>query len=204
MEAADPPRINILINLSSILLCEALQGLLESDCGGYRTMVARHTKEDDRFEPHKILVDAATLEQADPAQWGDAKVILIDTGITDEEVIRLLFTHQLHGVISTGTSTELFLKALRAIQAGQVWVENGQVKKLLHTPPHIRAAGPASFSKKEREIILLIAEGRKNKEIAERLYMSEQTVKTHLSRIFKKAGISRRTQLVPLALKIRL
>lgn len=198
------PRMKILINLSSLLLCEALQGLLGNN-PTYRTVVSHSMDTNDGFAPDKILVDVATLEQSVPAQWGQAKVILIDTGLSEEEVIRLLFQHRLDGVISTDTDVELFRKALDAIRAGQVWVDNGKLKALLHnSPPAANATGRESFSKREREIVLLIAEGYKNREIAARLSISEQTVKSHISRIFRRADVTSRSQLAPLALTLRL
>jgi LuxR family transcriptional regulator, positive regulator of biofilm formation len=197
-------RRNVLINLSSRLLCEALQGLLEKDAI-YWTVVAHEPDIILGFAPHKVLVDAATLEQSFPEQWGEAKVILIDTGLSEDEIIRLLMTHKLDGVISTDTGTELFWKALEAIRAGQVWIDNGKIRTLLHhSPPAGNITAQESFSKREREIVLLIAEGRTNREIAAHLNISEQTVKTHISRIFVKSDVASRTQLVPLALRFKL
>ncbi|WP_298435064.1 response regulator transcription factor [Geobacter sp.] len=201
---SETPRMKVLINLSSRILCEALQEFMEKDAGTYKTMVPHNLDKSTGFEPDKILVDAPALEESLPVSWSGAKVILIDTGLAEEEVVRLLFTHKLHGVISTDTGSELFHKALHAIRDGQVWVDNVKLKALLHNPPlSITLAGCERFSKKEQEIVLLIAEGCKNREIATQLNISERTVKTHLSRIFKKANITSRAQLAPLALKFR-
>ena len=70
----------------------------------------------------------------------------------------------------------------------------------------VRAAGPfvldgrklreLGLTPREHEILGLIAEGLSNREIAERLFVSENTVKTHSSRVFDKLGVSRRTQAV--------
>ncbi|NOT08445.1 MAG: response regulator transcription factor [Gemmatimonadales bacterium] len=57
---------------------------------------------------------------------------------------------------------------------------------------------------RELEILELIAEGLSNKEIAERVYVSENTVKTHSSRVFYKLGARRRTQAVQLGKELRL
>ena len=57
---------------------------------------------------------------------------------------------------------------------------------------------------RELEVLQLIAEGLSNKEMAERLFVSENTVKTHTSRVFDKLGASRRTQAVQLAKSQRL
>jgi DNA-binding CsgD family transcriptional regulator len=62
--------------------------------------------------------------------------------------------------------------------------------------PQIEALG---ITPRELEVLQLIAEGLSNKEMAERLFVSENTVKTHTSRVFDKLGASRRTQAVQLA-----
>ncbi|HBA70673.1 MAG TPA: DNA-binding response regulator, partial [Geobacter sp.] len=59
------------------------------------------------------------------------------------------------------------------------------------------------LSNKEREVVMNISQGLTNKEIASQLYISEQTVKTHINSIFKKLNMTRRTQLVPLGIKLK-
>jgi len=198
------PRMKILINLSSVLLCEALQVLLDDEAG-YCTMVAHHVELNDQFDPDEILLDVATLERSLPARWPDAKLILIDTGLAEDQIIRLLITYRLHGVISTGTGTDLFHKALQTIHADHVWIDNDKLKALLQNPPMADATNLCErFSSRERDVVFLIADGCRNREIACRLKVSEQTVKSHISRIFRKANITSRTQLAPLALKLKL
>lgn len=199
------PRMNILINLSSRLLGEALKNLLTQGEDAYQSVEIYSSWSSKECIPDKILVDATTLGHPLPPEWDRANVILIDTGLAEEEVIRLLFSHKLDGVIATSAGTALFKKALRAINAGQVWVDNGKLKALIHNrSAALKPPASESLSKKEREIVLLVAEGQRNREIAGRLCISEQTVKAHLSRIFKKANVSNRSQLVPLALKYKL
>lgn len=202
-ENTESPRMKILINLGSLLLCEALQGLLEKDPMIF-TMVAHHKELSYDFEPDKLLVDAAALEQLLPTQWPDAKLILVDTGLAEHQIIRLFTTHRIHGVISTETGTELFHKALQTIHADEIWIDNQKLKALLQNlPPEENSTGREYFSRREREIVILIADGCRNREIATRLNVSEQTVKSHVSHIFRKAKVTSRTQLGPLASKFR-
>ncbi len=197
-------RTNILINLSSLLLCQAMQELLSREPDTYHTVVAVDIDTVEQFEPDKILVDANTLPLNHLSRWPDAKLILIDTGLSEEDIIAILINHKLCGVISTETEFQLFRKALNAIETGQVWIENSKLKALIHSQiQHPKALAHETLSKKEREIVLLVAGGLKNKEIAEKLGISEQTVKAHLSRIFRKVNVTCRSQLVPLALAFK-
>ena len=61
-----------------------------------------------------------------------------------------------------------------------------------------------AITPRELEVLELIAAGLSNKEIAERVFVSENTVKTHLSRVFDKLGARRRTQAVQLGKELRL
>jgi DNA-binding NarL/FixJ family response regulator len=125
--------------------------------------------------------------------------------LSENELLRLLSQYRLDGVISTGTGAELFGKALEAVRAGQVWIDNGKIKSILHSRASTgNTSAKESFSKREREIVLSIAEGRTNRQIAAHLNISEQTVKTHVSRILKKANVISRAQLGHIALKFKL
>jgi LuxR family transcriptional regulator, positive regulator of biofilm formation len=196
------PCLNVLVNLSSSLLCQALAEFLDQHPETCHAVVFRPGE--SVFEPDTILFDAASLEPFDFAEWPGAKRILMDTGLPEVQIVRLLVTYQLHGVISTGTDLELFQKALQAIHDDQVWVDNQKLKALIKAPPPASPPpGVARFSPREREIVFLIAAGRRNREIAGQLKLSEQTVKSHVSRIFRKASVDSRAQLVPLALVLK-
>jgi DNA-binding NarL/FixJ family response regulator len=133
------------------------------------------------------------------ADWPEAKIILLDTGLPQEEVTTLVLTHGLHGVLSTDEDTVLARKALRLVHEGQIWINNSNLKALLSKAGTIsRNARVENVSRREKEVLEQILKGRKNKEIAVELLMSEQTVKAHLSHIFKKFKVSSRTQLVSL------
>jgi two-component system, NarL family, nitrate/nitrite response regulator NarL len=113
------------------------------------------------------------------------------------------------GIVPRQTSTELLLKSLRKVHAGEFWLDRkttGEVIRRLSkkTPaastgnggrPGLREQGAAPLSVREREIVVLVAQGFKNKEMAERMFISEQTVKNHLHNIFDKLGVSDRLEL---------
>jgi DNA-binding CsgD family transcriptional regulator len=93
-----------------------------------------------------------------------------------------------------------------------VVVKEVEVKVPVEVPVEVRVPAPAGpftpdaaridalgITPRELEVLQLIAEGLSNKEMADRLFVSENTVKTHTSRVFDKLGASRRTQAVQLA-----
>lgn len=197
--------MNILITLSNLLLCEALGGLLCGEEEGYAVVATNNADEVGNFIPGTIIVDEHTLRRDIEERWPDAKIMLLDTGLGEEEIITFLLNSRLDGVIKTNCTLQLFKKALSAVDEGQIWIDNGRIRTLLKHAETVSGSRPdASLSRKEREIILLIAQGCRNREIADTLSISEQTVKSHISRIFRKKNINCRSQLVPLAMKLKL
>lgn len=197
--------ITIQINLSNLVLSNALAELLTRAPDGYLTSVAAGADQKKNFDPELILVDASSLNAEIFTRWPSAKVILFDTGLQENEIISILLSHKLDGVIATDTDTGLFLKALSVIHAGQVWIDNTKLKALLnYAESAARTKNTEKVSRKEQEVIILVSQGFKNKEIADKLNISEQTVKAHISHIFRKVKVTNRSQLVPLAMKYRL
>lgn len=196
--------MRILVDLSSRFIGEAIKDLLQRFSDRIEIAVGFDAKAAVGFSPHKVLVDVRTLAHNHQALWPEVRLVLIDTGLSEEEIVALLLTHRLHGVISTDMTPELFIKAIEAIHAGQVWIDNRKVKALLHNAAAVRPQEfPQRLSRREREIVIHVAQGLTNRAIAQQLCVSEPTIKTHLSRIFKKCNVTSRAQLVPLALKFR-
>lgn len=199
------PGGKILINLSNLLLCEALVRFLTQEIKECQVVAANCADEEGGFPPVKVIVDGRTIRCNPASRWPRAKIILLDTGLEEEEVIGLLLHYRLDGIIRADTDLRLFKKALKTIDDGQIWLDNGRVRAILnHAESLASFHQETDFSKREREIITLVSQGCRNREIAGMLNISEQTVKTHISRIFRKTSISSRSQLVPLALKLKL
>ena len=149
--------------------------------------------------PDVLLVDITTLRHDLLAQYQNAKVLLIDTGIEEEKLIATLLSYRIHGVLSPHTELPLFKKALTAISEGKLWIDNGTVKALLHDAGSISQRGKIShITSREQVIIDGICQGLSNKEIAQRLTLSPYTVKTHLNNIFKKFNVTNRSKLAAL------
>ena len=197
--------MQVLITLSSLLLCEALAKLLSSESEGYRVVATNNADEIGNFIPDIIIVDENTLILNLPERWPEAKLILLDTGLEEEEIITFILNHRLDGIIKTSCRLGLFKKALQAVDEGQIWIDNSRIKTIVKNAESPSTSHPEQgLSKKEREVIMLIAQGCRNKEIAGAMSISEETVKSHISRIFRKKNINCRSQLVPLAMKLKL
>jgi LuxR family transcriptional regulator, positive regulator of biofilm formation len=189
--------MNVLISLKSRIICEALFELLNKDNIDVHFLIENKGNITQSGCPDIIIVDHNSISQKFLASCPDAKVILLDTGLRHDEVITLMLMHKLYGVISTDDDTTLMKKALKLVNEGQIWIGNSHLKALLDQAGNISRSGKVDkVSKREHEILELISQGRKNKEIASLLFMSEQTVKAHVSHIFKKFNVSSRTQLV--------
>jgi two-component system nitrate/nitrite response regulator NarL len=111
------------------------------------------------------------------------------------------------GIVPKQTSTELLLKSIRKVHAGEFWLDRTTTAEVIRRLAK-KGAGNSNvgarlglreqggvLSTREREIVVLVAQGFKNKEMAERMFISEQTVKNHLHNIFDKLGVSDRLEL---------
>lgn len=107
------------------------------------------------------------------------------------------------GIVLKQTATELLYKSIRKVNAGEIWLDShttAAVMRQFASPGRVGAAERkgrerSPLSQREREIVGLVAQGFKNKEIAEKIFISEQTVKNHLHNIFDKLGVSDRLEL---------
>ena len=104
------------------------------------------------------------------------------------------------GILPPGTDSGLLKKALKAVSQGELWIERKTLKDML-TSKNL-SEKMADLTRKKEEVMSLICQGFRNKEIAQKLNISEQTVKSHCNRIYKKIGVSDRLQLAFYAYKI--
>ncbi|MCX7858364.1 MAG: response regulator transcription factor [Deltaproteobacteria bacterium] len=188
--------MKILVSVTVRLLVESICEILKDE-----KKIEVFTNETIQNEnPDIVLVDLNSLTTDLKNRYPQAKFVLIDTGLRKEQLVEVLTSYSLSGLIATYTDIPLFKKALKVINEGQIWIDNALVKALMHEPPNVIKKFPADISQREREIIQYVCQGLTNKEVAHKIGVSEQTVKTHLNRIFKKLGISNRFQLVSIFL----
>jgi len=109
------------------------------------------------------------------------------------------------GIVLKQTAPELIVKSIRKVFSGEIWLDShttAAVMRQFASPSEVLGSHPATrnrerspLSQREREIVGLVAQGYKNREMAEKMFISEQTVKNHLHNIFDKLGVSDRLEL---------
>jgi two-component system, NarL family, nitrate/nitrite response regulator NarL len=109
------------------------------------------------------------------------------------------------GIVLKQTAPELIVKSIRKVNSGEIWLDShttAAVMRQFASPSEMmNGSGPGKgrerspLSQREREIVSLVAQGYKNREMAEKMFISEQTVKNHLHNIFDKLGVSDRLEL---------
>jgi DNA-binding NarL/FixJ family response regulator len=132
----------------------------------------------------------------------DARVLVL-TGARDSETHEKAAQLGAMGVVLKEDAEDRLLKAIEKIYKGEVWLDRITLGNLLwkmstHDKDALdpRAKKISTLTDRERQVIALIAEGLKNRQIAERLFISPTTFTHHLSSIYSKLGVSDRLELV--------
>ena len=108
------------------------------------------------------------------------------------------------GIVRAENHPEVLFKAIEKVSAGEVWLDRTLIASFVIQKTHAdrpaimepKTARIAQLSEREREVISLVGEGFKNQQIADQLYLSEVTVRHHLTSIFRKLAVSDRLELV--------
>ena len=160
--------------------------------------------------PDIILLDLDLGGDSGMALIGDlmsaaseAKIIIL-TGLRDAEAHRQAVLRGAMGIVRKEKAAEALIKAIQRVHAGEAWLDPSLMAGVLteigrsNKPKKIEpeAEKIATLTKREREVVALIGEGIKNKEIADRLFISETTVRHHLTSIFDKLGVGDRVELL--------
>jgi len=105
------------------------------------------------------------------------------------------------GVLCKESPVEFIVKSIRRVHAGEIWLDSATIAAIIRRlaiPPPSRfdvLDARTGLSGRERQITLLIVRGLKNKEIARRMLITEQTVKNHIHNVFEKLGVGDRLEL---------
>jgi DNA-binding NarL/FixJ family response regulator len=149
-----------------------------------------------------ILIDtdadadaAVTLQSlAELKSFAPGSGVILWVDWISQEFVRDAIKSGVRGILRKDASVDLYFQCIAQVAAGQLWLENELSQKLLCT----RAL---RLSPRERQLVGLLTEGLRNKEIAARMNITEGTAKAYLSRLFEKTGASDRFELAMYALK---
>jgi DNA-binding NarL/FixJ family response regulator len=154
-------------------------------------------------------LDGLELLRAIKAEWSEMPVIMISTYENAPYVKRALADGAAGYLLKDATPEDLS-QAINVAMSGSGNVLSPRVIQNLFEDQeasvgsngHGGRRNEYSLTQREHDILALLAEGRSNREIAQRLYLSEKTVKAHLAAIFRKLGVTNRTQAAMMAVQM--
>lgn len=217
---ADAP-IRILIADGHAVMREGLRRLLSAETGleviAEAADPAKMVSLAGHYQPEVILVEATLggesvgvlLRRLEGVRCTSRAIVMTASARQEDHVVFVRCGAS--GIMTRDTSSEMLVKGIRKVCAGELWVERRTAAEAMRQMVASRAALPlprgggherstATLSKREREIATLVAQGFKNKDIATRLFISEQTVKNHMHNIFEKLGVGDRLELALLTI----
>jgi two-component system, NarL family, nitrate/nitrite response regulator NarL len=212
MEPA-PIKIRILIIDDQLVVREGLRMLIENHPGTKVVAMASTRSEAldilARESCDLIILDlelggaSATSFIPQLREAAKSARILVLTGSRDTAIHQKAAQLGAMGVVLKEDAADLLLKAIEKVYQGEAWLDRVTLGNLLFQMSNHdkesqdpRAKKISSLTDRERQVIALIAEGLKNRQIAERLFISPTTVTHHLSSIYSKLGVSDRLELV--------
>lgn len=213
--------IKIVLADDHVLVRKGIRAMLESDAemevvgeasNGQEALEAARTLKPDilvldiRMPQMDGLEAAARVKEYAPG----TKAVILSMHDSEEYVLEAL-NADAYGYLLKDTDKEEFLKALRAVHGGSKYytgaVSHVLANRLLQggqrstRREETSAADPYSLSKREKQILRMVIDGKHNKEIAEALEKSQRTVETHRFNIMKKLGVNNAIDMVNKAVR---
>lgn len=125
--------------------------------------------------------------------WPEAKILILTSYLDNEKIYPVLDAGAKGYMLKTSSADEI-LHAVRKVARGEIAIETEVNKKVQHHRNHVELHD--DLTARERDILGLLAKGYENQRIADELFISLKTVKTHVSNILSKLEVSDRTQAV--------
>lgn len=149
--------------------------------------------------PHVVLMDLVLRDQdgvttttAIRTAWPDVAVVAV-TGFGDAHRVQAALKAGAAGYVLKDGDVDEIVYAVRAARCGQVHLD-AAVTRTLSRSLAAEHRGLGALTARERDVLVLVARGRSNREIARTLSIGERTVQTHLSNVLTKLGLASRTQ----------
>ncbi len=168
--------------------------------------LAKREKPDIIIICHPILIEmgiglVSSIKNSDK----HVKFIVFCGSFTPEQEL-MMIRKGISGIVSTQTAQDTLIEVVRKVYSGDIWIRREALNAIvdsgldLNVPKESKGEN-LPLTKREKEILALIGTGCSNFEIASRLFISESTVKSHVSHIYKKMNIHKRLEAVILAKK---
>ena len=195
------------------LFLDGITGLLES--AGYS--IIGHAVEGEtamkiirKTKPDLVLLDILMpgmnglevlkeIKSFDP----EIQVVMLTMSTREEDFLEAISAGA-DGYLLKDLSTKVFLNLIKGLEQGVAAIDPKMTTVLMHEYRTISVEGSetnACLTEREMELVSLLVAGKSNKEIAERLFISENTVKYHIRNILQKLGVQNRTEAAAYALK---
>lgn len=222
MTVTSPENIRILIIDSNRLVRAGLRMLIENQPGFFVLAEADSCKEGLRFldsNPTQIILfnlDSNGGNQLDelPQLLGgleNPRIILL-ADVLDPGVYGRAVSLGVKGVVGKTQSTDVLFKAIRAVHQGSIWLDRSMMASAIANLSREMKASKSdpernkisTLTDRELQVVNLVCLGMKNKQIASQLFISEATVRHHLTSIFNKLDLSDRLELILYAFRNRL
>jgi DNA-binding NarL/FixJ family response regulator len=209
-----PEPIRVMIYDSTLMGCQLLSHMLES-CSYNLTIVGCSVDFTGTDDPRLNNADIALISGDQPDTPGAelqlaqairqskpaVRCIMLLNECDRDQVVEA-FRSGVVGLCGRHESCEVLCKCIDRVYHGQVWANSEQLRYALETlsaGSHLRMIDTrrgAFLTRREEDIVYLVAGGLRNREVAEQLKLSEHTVRNYLFRIFEKLGISSRAELI--------
>lgn len=187
-------------------LCEEIEVVEEANNGKEAVEKAKNNKEIDVVMMDIKMPEMNGVEATKKIkQLNNPPKVIILTTFKDDEYLFEALKNGADGYILKDVKSDEIIEAIKTVYSGNLLLRSEMAEKILNfinsinkeeNKKDISISGPyESLTQREVEIAVLISEGKSNKEISETLYITEGTVKNHLTRILAKLQLRDRTQL---------
>jgi len=210
--------IRILIADDHAMFRDGLRKLLEAaddvEIVGEASNGFECTKLLAQLKPDILLLDLRMPEKGGLGVLEEVKfdslltrVIVLTAADDERDVVRAMRLGA-RGIVLKQSASDLLLKSIRKVHDGEIWLDGHMTGRVIDAFKKSSESGQRQekplLSNREKQVVQLAAQGFRNREIGEKLFISEQTVKNHLRNIFDKLGVSDRLELVLYAIHHRL
>ena len=182
---------------------------------GHAGNVHEALREAQRANPDVVILDLALPDGSGVAAIGRLREacpgaqVLVLTGHTEPSFLHAALAEVARGYLVKAVSDSELLSAIRAVHQGRVFVDLNVPADSQPAFPGPAAepageAGASALSRREREVLTLLAHGHTNREVADRLFLSVKTVETYQARVGEKLGLRSRADMVRYAVEVGL